>query len=84
MLPVFVASGCWASSFTQAYRILSATDVSGVFLKTATLNPRKGNGLPNYVREDDATFNRMGLPNGVSITSPTSCDKSVTVSMRRL
>ena len=64
MLPVFVASGCWASSFTQAYRILSATDVSGVFLKTATLNPRKGNGLPNYVREDDATFNRMGLPNG--------------------
>jgi len=64
MLPVFVASGCWASTFTQAYRILSATDVGGVILKTTTLHPRKGNSSPNYVREADATFNRMGLPNG--------------------
>ena len=64
MIPVFVASGCWASSFTQVFRILSATNVSGVFLKTVTLNSRKGNGFPNYVRKDVVTFNRMGVPNG--------------------
>ena len=65
MLPVFVASGCWVSSFTQAYRLLTATDICGVMLKTATLTPRKGNEMPNYVREKDGTtLNRMGLPNG--------------------
>jgi len=63
MLPVFVASGCWVSSFTQIYRLLSCTDIGGVMMKTATLEPRCGNAPPNFVSQADYTLNRMGLPN---------------------
>jgi len=60
--PIINSSGCWVSTELQISKLLNSK-LSGLTLKTLTLNQKKSNPEPNYYKIDTITFNCKGCPN---------------------